>query len=170
MKIIFLDIDGVLNSVQSAHMYHRMWIQKDKPFGRRKMREDEFCPIACSNLLCILDEVPDAKIVVSSSWRIGNTLEELQAILENIGVPKDRVIDKTPVMRQCGRGIEIQQWLTDFAHKEHLEFVILDDDSDMAHLKDKLIQTDCCTGLTWIEVEKVITALNKPEFKTIPME
>lgn len=169
MKIIFLDIDGVLNSVQSANMYYRMCIKTGKPFGRRAMREDEFCPIACSNLRYILDEVPDVNIVVSSSWRIGRTLEELQTLLENIGVPKEKVISKTPRLN-TERGIEIDSWLMSFAHKENLEFVILDDDSDMAHLKDKLIQTDFRTGLTWIEVEKVIEAFNKPQFKTIPME
>jgi hypothetical protein len=50
------------------------------------------------------------------------------------------------------RGEEIQAWLTE--NPDVTQFVILDDDSDMAHLIDHLVQTDHKVGLTAADVKK----------------
>ena len=150
MKVIFLDFDGVLNSEQFVRMLYR----QNKRGGLCK----EFCPIASSNLLHILTEVPDCKIVVSSSWRIGMSVEDLQTLLfENCDVPKERVIDKTAYLNDVPRGLEIQDWLD--KHPEVTHFVIVDDDSDMEHLKEKLVQTSWRHGLMLEQADSVIKAL-----------
>jgi hypothetical protein len=183
VKILFLDIDGVLNSVQSAHFFHeeREKAKAGHPgfldaLGRRALRDDEFCPIACSNLRFILKEIPDLKIVVSSTWRMGRTVEELRDVLEKAGVARDRVLDKTEVIysmdsgytKEIDRGLEIQKWLDDNANHSVLmpkyqvdDFVILDDDSDMAHLKETqhFIQTDYAHGLDYRTAVAVIHKL-----------
>lgn len=152
MKVVFLDIDGVLNSRQFIKaLYHQN--------GKGGLVR-EFCPICSSNLVYILSEVPDAKIVVSSSWRISTSLEELRDILnEQIGVEKDRVIDVTLNFSPRGRdrGYEIQDWLD--LHPEVTKFVILDDSSDMAHLMPYLVRTKWDLGLMIDKADEAIKML-----------
>jgi hypothetical protein len=150
-RILFLDFDGVLNSSQ-FNKAMIMWGHRTRG-GRIK----EFCEIAASNLNQILTDVPDVQIVVSSSWRIGETLEGLRNILEmQAMVPRERVIGMTPshylgevnaAQGGTDRGLEIQQWLNDHPYDGETRFVILDDNSDMAHLMDNLVQTDWDHGL-----------------------
>lgn len=156
-KILFLDIDGVLNSHQSADYFHRVrgeW----NPY-------EEFCPISVGNLCTILEEVPDLKIIMSSTWRIGiPNLEKLKEIFDALptsiesSLIKSRLIDKTPVHRDSPRGLEIQEWVDVNKDKLTKDFrmVILDDDSDMAHLKPHLIQTNGVLGLTLLDAQKAI--------------
>ncbi len=66
MKIIFLDIDGVLN-----HMY---WLKKMKGVeGDKKFFDPD-----CVRRLNTITDKTGAKIVLSSSWRIGKTKEQLK--------------------------------------------------------------------------------------------
>jgi hypothetical protein len=82
-------------------------------------------------------------------------------------IDASRVIDITPVMRGVQRGIEIQAWLDANANVPEgsilmpkltvEEFVIVDDDSDMAHLTEsKLVQTDNDLGLTLKNAREII--------------
>lgn len=47
------------------------------------------------------------------------------------------------------RGYEIQKWLDDNKNLEIKNFVILDDENDMANLSEKLVQTDTYIGITY---------------------
>jgi hypothetical protein len=141
-KILFLDIDGVLNSEQSAHY----WNERGKENGGFSKRNPEFCPLSVCNLKYVLKQIPDLQIVVSSTWRIGSTLQELKDTLsKHAGVDPERVIDTTPFDGHFGRirGKEIQAWL-DLNPTE--KFAIVDDDSDMEHLMDHLIHTSWREG------------------------
>ena len=160
VKILFLDIDGVLNSAQSSHMHHRerKKAERGEPswldcLGRRALREDEFCPIACSNLADILDIIPDLNIVVSSTWRMGRTVEELRDVLTKAGIPRERVLDKTIILHHEQRGVEIKEWLS--RNKTEV-YCVLDDDSDMNDVRDNFIQTDWLVGLDFHTRNKVI--------------
>lgn len=143
LKIIFLDFDGVLNSTQSAIYHVRKRTQYDTIFI------GDWCPIAFSNLKRLLEATPDARIVVSSSWRHGRTLEQLREILMAEGVDPSRIIGATPSSSVRGeqRGWEIQDWLD--AHPEVKDYVIIDDDADMLpHQQEHFVQTDGHIGLT----------------------
>lgn len=176
MRLLFLDIDGVLNSAQSArlHARERERAKRGEPawldaLGRRALRDDEFCPIACSNLLTILEEFPDLYIVVSSSWRFGRTVDELKEVLAKAGIPKDRVIDKTPYLSGKQRGVEIAHWMLQNTKVppgsimipiyQVSKWVILDDDSDMIGVRSHFIKTDYQVGLDFITARKVIDFL-----------
>lgn len=137
MKLIFLDFDGVLNSEafyvkRNADAYNTIYVPKDYPFS-------EFCPEAIENLNSLIEQT-GANIVVSSTWRIGKTTEQLQSMLEKVGF-KGCVIGKTPMMRKASifRGNEIHRWIADSTEligknsHEFYSYVILDDDSDMLY-------------------------------------
>ena len=59
------------------------------------------------------------------------------------------------------RGDEIQDWLT--RHPDVTQFVILDDDADMAHLLPYLVQTRTREGLTDEQTDEVIKRLSNAE-------
>lgn len=122
MKIIFLDIDGVLN----------VYCEGRDQFGCT------FHTNFVENLRNIIDKT-GAKIVISSSWRTDG-LDVMKELWKYRDLPGD-VIDVTPdpydlikegkfeFYDQVERGHEIQDWLDN--HKEVTNYVIIDDDNDM---------------------------------------
>jgi len=100
-------------------------------------------------------EKTGAKIVVSSSWRLHNSVKEITEYLVSKGFIGE-IIDRTPRFSGKSRGTEIQAWLED---NEVDNFVILDDDSDMDHLTPKLVHTSWLTGLQTKHVDMCISKL-----------
>jgi hypothetical protein len=158
-KIIFLDFDGVLNS--------QLWYVRTK--GSRE--QDDLDKEAIEFLNHLIKDT-GAKVVVSSTWRLGRTVDELQEILTRNGFIGE-VIDKTISMNigkdgDCIlRGNEILQWMK--AHPEILgcyysdykNYVIFDDDSDMLYWqRNNFIQTDPYVGLTPTDIYKAKKILN----------
>lgn len=106
--IIFLDIDGVLVSYLDLKI-------KDE-YGQQFIQE------AVNSLNCLIKQF-DADICISSSWRVGKTIERLQEILDARGV-QCKVVGKTP--RNGPRGLEIKQWLEE--NTEYTGYIIIDDE------------------------------------------
>lgn len=159
MRVIFLDIDGVLNSVSSFIYNNRLnLLGLTKTFSYESM-----CPIACSNLQYVLEECPDTKLVISSTWRKYNTLEELKDKFQKNLISSDRVIGVTPVDQDGYRGTEIQSYLD--CNPEVTTFVILDDDQDMKPYMNKLVRVDSKNGFTFIDAEKLIQKLGEDNGK-----
>ena len=159
MKVLFLDFDGVLNSNQSATFWHN---KRDQSKWESEMYQGwagtlkeyvamEFCPIALSNMEELMRRVPDLKIVVSSTWRIGETVESLKKILAPAPLVANAIISTTPVNKNRGaRGLEIQAWLD--KHPDVENFVIVDDDSDMEHLSESLVHTSSLHGFQFADI------------------
>jgi len=153
MKILFLDIDGVLNS---ADWFSR----RTKPQQFDNLHELDI------ELTYLFDEIierTNCKVVLSSTWRLSETYQE---DLERQGLNTNAIIDRTPHMPLMGgveameRGKEIKAWLDN--HQEVTKYAILDDDSDM--LPEQLqnfFKTSWSTGLTREITEAVINHLNK---------
>lgn len=143
--IVFLDVDGVLNSAE----WHRE--------GHRGLgRLGHFDPAAVARLNR-LTQATGAQIVVSSSWRQYGE-DYCRDILRQVGVAAD-VIGVTPIlddgseiMRPVPRGQEIQAWL-DAQPSQPDAFVILDDDNDMEGLRHRFVRTRHAVGLTDADVE-----------------
>lgn len=139
MRVIFLDVDGVLNSLRDR-------------FSTELVSEYHF------DFLKELVDATDAKIVLSSSWRIGfNAMSQpeknLLAKLESWGL---EIYDFTPIMTGS-RGDEIREWL---AINPVDSFVILDDESDMEEFREtNLVQTNMNVGLQESDVLKAIKIL-----------
>jgi len=156
MNIIFLDVDGVLNSINKLiETYNKT----HKPHSGYSYPFDENC---LENLQLLVRET-NSKLVITSTWRkdtqgrevLLNTLKEYE--LDN------QVIGYTPVLDNESRGMEIREYLREL--KERPDFVILDDDSDMEELTPFLIKTNRQVGLTYENVQEAITQLNRKKSK-----
>jgi len=167
MKVLFLDIDGVLNSYQSATFWHNKrdqnkWENELYEAWKGTLKEYlalEFCPIALSNLEELCRRLPDLKIVVSSTWRLGETVESLKKIFSISSFISNAIIDVTPRL-MCNsdyapvRGDEIKAWLN--KHPDVTNYVIIDDDSDMLEIqKPHFVQISELHGFQWIDMLKV---------------
>lgn len=153
MKIIFLDIDGVLNSRKCYKEHQHPPLN---PYGQL-----DLCPIYCERLGSFLNQNPDIQIVVSSSWRRVNSLGQLkQKLSDALGINPDRIIDTTPALG-IERGHEIQFWL-DKQSERPLSFCILDDDDDMEHLSIALVQT-CFweDGIEQKHIDMILTTISQ---------
>ena len=156
MKVIFLDVDGVLNSEKDLLEAK----EKSELFDR---------PLA---LLKELVESTKAKIVVSSTWRIGCSKSGrnswygegiFKTLTDRLAEYQMEVYDITPVIIDkpgVQRGDEIRAWLEN-AKEEIDAFVILDDDADMCEFTGtNLVQTSMKTGLLEYHVEIAKSILN----------
>lgn len=145
MKIIFLDIDGVLN-------YTECWV---KPEHKNKgcLKWDANC---VKQLNRIIQET-GAKIVVSSTWRLINY--DYYVLTKEMDI-EGEFIGKTINLGDDGtRGDEIKDWLN---NNEVNQFIIVDDDPDneMGDLKEYLIQPiGVIDGLTKKLADKAIEKL-----------
>ena len=135
MKIVFLDIDGVLNTCEGLSM----------GLDPRLVQE-----------LNVLIRRSGASVVVSSSWRIAG-LVRMRTMLREHGCVGP-VSGVTPILGPVERGLEIQAWL-DRCRWRVSRFVILDDTDNMAHLRPHLIQTDYRKGLTPDDVAAALAKL-----------
>jgi len=143
-RIIFLDVDGVLNHHKTAHRVDPETAD-DGP-GFRGMSPE------CVKNLQTLIEKSGALVVMSSTWRKEPYgLDNTERVARRQGFKGPRWIDITPTLyqgfRELERGHEIQAWLDEHLKKdEPSEFIIIDDDSDMVHLLPRLVQTDPYNG------------------------
>lgn len=155
MKILFLDIDGVMNSHASA-------LNSGGDLTK-------FAPEAVSTLNAVLQET-GACVVISSSWRCSRTMEEMCILLEEQGVVCS-VVGMTPdlsgydsatkIYTAPPRGLEIAMWLHET--EESIEGIcIVDDGDDMEDLKHKLVQTTWEHGLTTEHKQELIDKLLQP--------
>lgn len=156
-KIIFLDIDGVLNLMrQDRDQYGTLF-------------HDNFV----ANLKRIIDET-NAWIVISSTWRMSG-LESIIEMWEDRKLPGN-VVGITPNLKyhpdniddELVRGDEIQSWIDKY---EITDYVIIDDDTDMLpHQMSRFVKTsdnidhtdylDIGYGLTIECAEQAIKILN----------
>lgn len=153
---MFLDIDGVLNSAASAqlHYWKPKWYNADlSAFG--DISGYDFGVQELSNLRYILTEIPDLKIVISSSWKIGRTVEELRVILGSLEIDPERIIGKTPFLDLDSiRGHEIKKWLD---NNELCQYVVIDDDTDMDSLDlSRFVHVEGYNGLSYTDAMKII--------------
>ena len=176
MKVLFLDIDGVLNS--ENWFAYRIYCVKNNMVNilmnfvdtddrnikhKLTMLDDR----AIANLNRIIEET-GCKVVLSSSWRSSIESENIftQNLLKLKGF-KYEFYDVTPRLWfsdfSIRRGEEIKFWLDKESEKHEIEsFVILDDDSDMLpEQMNNFIHVDGQVGLTDRDVLTAIKILNK---------
>lgn len=155
MKVIFLDFDGVITT------YNSKW------------------KIDMNNIKIINDicDKTNAKIVVTSSWRIGHRGDVLafngyltqyiikHNYLDNVQDTFDKFIGNIVGMTESiggWRGDEIKLYMNE--HPEVENYVILDDDSDMCNYQlFNFVQTDTYEGITERDAKLCVDILNGTE-------
>lgn len=117
MKILFLDIDFVLNS----HKFEIEEAHSDRPY---RPYYSEIDPKALAVLIKILETDSSLQIVIHSSWRDEISLNDFKKIFSSFDFPIERIQETTKPLIDKAQSIEL--WI-----KEHpfvTQFVILDDD------------------------------------------
>lgn len=152
-KYIFLDFDGVINT----------------PKGK-------FDKNAVTNLRRLLERT-DAKVVISSTWRL-QVMEYIQQLWQEYQLPGE-VIDLTPSCNSTNfsnvdgqeewqglhgcKGLEIAEWLRLNA-KEPYQYIILDDEEDfLFSQREHLVKVEGSKGLDKADVRVAIQILNTKE-------
>lgn len=129
VKVIFLDIDDVLNTL------------------RTRQRGELFDPVNVRAFNAVLDATA-AGIVLTSTWRLSASLAEWEEILVGAGIrAQGRLLGRTPWLEGAERGAEIAFWLA-HAPSEVSRFAILDDRDDMVPCQHYLLRTSPEHGLT----------------------
>lgn len=128
MKIIFLDVDGVLNSER--------WFKKR--YDKKNPFETYVNPKFVKNLAKIVKRT-GAKIVLSASCRNDVKKDKRHHLRRSLAKYGLVIYDYTPDTGM-DRGIDIQEWLNH--HLNVTNIVILDDETDMCHLKKYLVKTN----------------------------
>lgn len=166
IKIIFLDIDGVIATPESLH--DGLWGLVD----------------ANQELLGVILEKTNASIVLSSSWRLGNVEDTKDYMTKKGFLFSDKIIGVTirasqyidrskKIHLSIPRGVEIQQWIDTNIHSNNgkdfkrknigvdYQYVILDDDNDMLFTqRNNFVRTKSLIGLTGFDVHNAINILN----------
>lgn len=164
-KVLFLDFDGVVNSIGT-----RSGMGLNIPFkcydDSYKMTDLGFENIGVFNQLLIWCLENNVKIVISSSWRISmgsskefneffDTIFHEYSWLKRVNSLDSLVIDTTGSARTT-RELEIKEWLDKNNYTG--KFVILDDDVNYGneYFKDEqIVKTDNKVGLTKEKFEEI---------------
>jgi hypothetical protein len=166
-KVLFLDIDGVLNSRET--MISRECLSTCD--GRVGMALSLLL-----NLKRIVD-LSNCDVVISSTWRVGGVEEGTRFHQELTRYPEGESIFRRVIGRTVDgwhffededvskfskarsmRGAEIREWLG--RHPTVERFAIVDDDSDMGDLMPHLFKTSNELGLTEEIADRIAAYLN----------
>ena len=121
MNIIFLDVDGVLNSMA--------YFEQNKGQGKGSAEISDYH----LQMLAKIYHSCDCKIVLSSSWRELDDESDIHVywmyeyLVNELARYNMEIISKTPVI-DMNRPLEIKTWLDNRVDKENIRFVSLDDD------------------------------------------
>ena len=148
MKVIFLDVDGVLNTVFTTRTTHGFTFVDTRKVLRLR------------NIV----ERTGAQLVLSSTWRLADTpinkicYDILKAEFERVRCPI--WVDCTPHFPGRKRQVEIYSWLQQ--HSEVEDFIILDDlAEELRWYKDRLVLTNKFDGLNKERAEFAIQMLGE---------
>lgn len=142
MKIIFLDMDGVLctdkaHVAQGINGFHKPW-----EFMDALDRE------AIGMLNTLQAEHPEIQYVLSSTWRLHTTKEDMEKYLGSYGWKGVFHEDWCTDRDGPNRGHEVQRWV-DSHNVTSDEYIILDDVEQFNEdQKPNLILTDEANGLS----------------------
>lgn len=166
-KVIFLDFDGVLNT--------RRYINSLKAEGKKCSDEFGFLfdPVAVENLRTIVDAVPDARIVIISTWNIeGLTrMKELWYRRNLPGKIYDITLCYVPDFREldldnpdsidllAGKGKDIQQWIKINACEGCTYVIVDDDDRLLPEQLPRLVRPDSNVGLSADDAARAVQLL-----------
>jgi 3-deoxy-D-manno-octulosonate 8-phosphate phosphatase KdsC-like HAD superfamily phosphatase len=156
IKVIFLDVDGVLNSYE--------WLYSNPKIGKTRNHLDDNAVEVLSKIV----KSSKAKIVLSSSWRtIPENTEPMLQLKEKFQKLNLSIFDRTGRSpKKKSRGWEIREWIKKNSKIYNItSFVIIDDDSfDIVNHKKTLlpyyVKTSFKDGLKESHIPKILHVLN----------
>lgn len=170
-NILFLDFDWVINSheyFESEYYQERKKKLKWITFWKYKFSPSLFDDRLIENVNSLIKEC-NFKIVLSTSYRLWETVEGCKELCKKIGIVWD-CIWKTSVFSHdlfhkdqinpdgCTRGVEIQDYLE--SNGDYIErYLILDDDNDLLSTQNYYL-TDGEKGFTKKDLNKAIVFFN----------
>jgi hypothetical protein len=152
--VVFLDIDGVLNSKQ--WYAHNAYSREDISSTERKLWEHSIDPNCVQRLNRILQQT-GAVVIVSSSWRKTHALSEIVSILESRGF-RGEVEGATSANGALSRTEQITEWLAE-NRPPGIAYVVMDDELPRALPSERVVSPSDQTGLTDKDVERAIAIL-----------
>ena len=158
MKVIFLDIDGVLNNTQNIKKY-RLFFR-----GKRRLLVDVKPVFYLKKLLNEIEkEKLNVKIVISSSWILGTIPADWKKLFKHYFNNREIVIGRTPYLYK-DRGIEILELLEIAKEKGDIidDYIVLDDDIEdiINHINsEKVMKINRRYGLTSRDIEQILKKL-----------
>jgi hypothetical protein len=167
MKVIFLDIDGVL-ATHKQYMMNRKKFQDKNSIAKELNIPYPFDPKCVKVFNQILDAT-DADIVLSSDWKLHFSLEDIDKIFKFNGVnksPIDTTVNEDASMsnQTMNRTFQIGEYVT---RNNITNYVVIDDLNVGKYMvitneEDKFFLTDDFEGIKKVGLkDKIIKKLNK---------
>jgi len=148
MNVLFLDFDGVLNTVDHNP------VLPPPPFRPEPMSLDwlayQLNPVLCNRVTRIAEQ-SGAALVLSTTWRNRFPLPRLATLMGSLGMPMPA--GSTPLLPGGSREMEIKHWLQ---QASPMRWCVLDDDE--LHI-DHLVQTNDHISVSDEDVERCLQIL-----------
>ncbi|QDJ96453.1 hypothetical protein Xoosp13_267 [Xanthomonas phage Xoo-sp13] len=169
-KIIFLDFDGVINSVRSVVADQKCVnaLQAKHAILAGHKIASGFDPVAVKLIWQICNKL-DAYIVVSSAWRKAININDIRKIFHTefgwSSGPDERIIGVTGRHDNGFRGDEIQAWIDSHTVGiTNFQYIIVDDSYDFHdHQHKRFIQTDPYNGFSYENYSKALELFGSEE-------
>lgn len=161
MKVLVLDIDGVLHTPKTYRMGHPSYDSVNTIFH----------PPCLQNLKEVIEACSPLNIVISSTWRETFSIDDFNLMFRNNGLPEivigltsvgvpDSLYEPASEDESAPRGLEIQLYL--FKHPEITKYAIVDDicvDIYPYHKRELIVETWESVGLMEVDRDKLIEIL-----------
>lgn len=178
MKVIFLNIDGVLNTGDNIKGLFELWKSRNPGVGElsaedaAKMKDGiymdkygELFDERSTRWLEYIIKRTEAHICIISNWRLDTDMKTLWADRKLAG----EVIGGTPNINHQYPAQEIEKWLED--QKDIFSYVIIDaSDNYPVTFKDRLVAVNNYFGLTFPAAEAAIRMLETQLLKVDSIE
>ena len=190
-RLLFLDIDGVLNSFAWEREYHAKFGHIPSEWTNEMIAEVQLDPKAVQRLNCFCRSA-GCQVVISSMWRTHFDLATISKLLRGHGF-KGRIISQTPKLSLLEmdpeptgvplrmstyshplfdkqRSLEIETWIChnySLEERHKLHICIVDDMAEMGRLSSWFIQTKEATGWLDEHSEKLALCLQQPLGNTL---
>ena len=168
-KYLFLDFDGVLNTLRYAKMLRKDGIDPYDEFGTM------FDHNTIANLNSIIEQT-NCKIVLSTSWR-NEGLLRMRSLWKDRNLPGE-IFSMTPILLSTtyqdsqngemfcipeinAKALEINAWLQQNAPKSFTYVIVDDENVFFQNQQEHLVLTNEYDGLTVDKANRAIKILNQ---------